>query len=65
MRNDPAEILREFLDSAFHPARAESLVSPELCVRLEGQESAPAKRARPRPVAARPEDFVIYLTYQR
>jgi hypothetical protein len=29
MRNEPAEILRQFLDSAFHPARAESLISPD------------------------------------
>lgn len=160
MRNDPAEILREFLDGAFHPARAESLVSPdavlvdlpptrnavrraagsgtlvgknallkatiqlllchssgelafnslfgsggsvagfctrvrcaapdlstasaplsiwatastgrarllrymEVCVRLDGQESRPARGARPEPAAARPEGSVIYLTYKR
>ncbi|MGO7367585.1 nuclear transport factor 2 family protein [Rhizobium ruizarguesonis] len=29
MRSEPAEILRQFLDSAFHPARAESLIAPD------------------------------------
>jgi hypothetical protein len=29
MRNEPAEILRQFLDSAFLPARAESLTFPD------------------------------------